>query len=177
MLFAKKGESEFDKRPIGVIIEAIICLFIVGFLSFLAINNINIYKDSKNANKKRCFSNLRMINEAVEMYNMDVSEMMVNIDLKTLINNKYLKEEAIDGLKCKFKNTGDLSQDGFVYCEYHGDLSGNIKGTDLTVKVISKEDQQKQFKEKIISGLIIALLILIIPAFRIIIAMCIPMKK
>ncbi len=177
MLFPKKGESEFDKRPLRVIIEAIICLIVISFLSFLAANNNYVYKNREDSNKRRCFSNIRMISGAVEMYNMDVSEMMVSLDLDILTKNGYLRKKAIDGLKCKFKTTGDLTKDGFVYCEYHGDPSGEIKGENLSIDVISKEDSQKQLKDKIFNCFLIALFVLALPILRILVAMCTPMEK
>ena len=171
MFFAPKGESEFDKRPFGIILEAILLFVIISLLIYLTISNNNHgYRNRGDANKKRCFSNIRQIQNAIENYNMDNTVMMKDLDLDLLINGKYIDEELIDGLKCKFKNTLDLTNDGYVYCEYHGDLQGKIKGSDLSIPVMNKKDYNKARKENRIFGLFIALIVFGIPLTHILFA-------
>ena len=75
------------------------------------------------ARDKACFSNIRVIQGAVEMYNMDSSIMMENLDIENLKKGKYLKEEPVKPeVSCEYKNFGNLADDGFVFCKYHGDL-------------------------------------------------------
>lgn len=94
--------------------------------------------------QKACYSNIRVLQGAVEMYNMDSSELMKDLDIKKL--EGYIKNP--DGIKCpgygdvaSYTSLGDLSKDGEVSCgdepvgatvndqnskKYHGTLSGSI---------------------------------------------------
>ena len=74
-----------------------------------------------NAKEKACFSNQRVLQGAVEMYNMDNSVMMTTLDINTLVKEKYLKS-APSGTEpgCKYYSVGDLSKDGHISCEKHG---------------------------------------------------------
>ena len=77
----------------------------------------------RSARDKACFSNQRVIQGAVEMYNMDVPTMMHQLDLKILIEEKYLKSEpSKPETTCEYTNVGDLAANGFVICKYHGDV-------------------------------------------------------
>ena len=76
--------------------------------------------------KKACFSNLRLLEKAVEQYNKDNKIKMKVLNQDSLINGKYLKERIIDGYpdkKCKYLSEGDISTDGYIFCEYHGGVS------------------------------------------------------
>ncbi len=55
------------------------CLFFI----FLACNQV--YARTPFARDKACFSNIRVIQGAVEMYNMDVATMMRTLDMDVLI--------------------------------------------------------------------------------------------
>ena len=69
---------------------------------------------------KTCWSNIRVIQGAVEMYNMDVATMAKTLDIPELIKGKYLRSEPLLPEKdCYYDSYGDLSQDGFVYCTRH----------------------------------------------------------
>ena len=74
---------------------------------------------------KNCFRNQRVILGAIEMYNMDNTESICELNenvLEILYKKKYLYnkiEGSVKG-KCKYLNHGDLTQDGFLYCEFHG---------------------------------------------------------
>ncbi len=99
--------------------------------------------------QKNCYLNIRVIQGAVEMYNMDaplatgtknVYLVMKKLNMQNLVNGGYLKP----GIKCPEANSdiyrafGDLSKDGEVGCgdetiggsinefkKYHGTLSGS----------------------------------------------------
>ena len=76
----------------------------------------------QSARCKACFSNQRVIQGAVEMYNMDVATMMQQLDTKILVEGNYLKSEpSKPDTTCEYTNIGDLSGYGFVFCKYHGD--------------------------------------------------------
>ena len=79
------------------------------------------------ARQKACFSNIRVIQGAVEMYNMDNDTMMKELNIDDLIKGHYLKEKPYHPeTSCKYENKGELDDDGFVFCTYHGDIEGLI---------------------------------------------------
>ena len=106
------------------LIELMIVIAIIGILAAMAIPNFK--KARASARQKACYSNLRVIQGAVEMYNMDVSTMMVTLDQSTLIKGKYIK--AASALICPetSKNGSysgsDLTENGEIVCSYHGGL-------------------------------------------------------
>jgi hypothetical protein len=76
---------------------------------------------------KACYSNLRVLQGAVEMYNMDVVTKMTSLDQPTLINGKYIKSSyplfcPITEKKGIYTEKGNLTEDGEIICTYHGGL-------------------------------------------------------
>ena len=71
-------------------------------------------------------SNIRVIQGAIEMYNMDYPNKLKHLDrdaINELIKGKYLKDEPEKpDSECDLLSIGDLSKDGIIYCIYHGDL-------------------------------------------------------
>ena len=74
-----------------------------------------------NAREKACFSNQRVLQGAVEMYNMDNSVMMTTLDVEALIKGKYLRS-APSGPEpdCQYYSVGNLTGDGYISCKKHG---------------------------------------------------------
>ena len=76
---------------------------------------------------KACFSNQRVILGAIEMYNMDSSTMMEELNshnMQLLIDGKYLKAEPTKyDNHCEYSSKGNLTEDGEIYCEYHGSFT------------------------------------------------------
>ena len=120
--------SENSKKK-KIISKVFLCLFPIGLIIF------NIYSSSPNfkkarqgAREKACYSNIRVIQGAVEMYNMDSPDMMQNLNMHTLIAGNYLKEEPLyPEVSCGYLGS-NLDNNGSVFCEYHGDLQGLIEG-------------------------------------------------
>ena len=106
------------------LIELMIVIAIIGILAAMAIPNFK--KARASARQKACYSNMRVIQGAVEMYNMDVSTMMSTLDQNTLISGKYIK--ATSPLICPETSKGgsysgtDLCDNGEIICSYHGGL-------------------------------------------------------
>lgn len=120
------------KKNIKKIISIISSIIIIAIIAIvIIINNIPSFHSPKPFPKTRiCFSNIRVILGAVEMYNLDHSEMMQSLDLDKLYKNGYLKSEIIPSTKkCKYLSEGDLTGDGYVYCEEHGDVEQKYKIT------------------------------------------------
>ncbi len=107
------------------LIELMIVIAIIGILAAMAIPNFK--KARASARQKACYSNLRVLQGAVEMYNMDVSTMMTTLEQSTLISGKYVK--ASSPLICPetskggtYGASGNLTDDGEITCSYHGGL-------------------------------------------------------
>ena len=172
MFFAKNGESEFAKKPNRVILHSIGIFLIFLIVCFLAKGqstfNRPVYRiGTKEAAK--CFSNLRLIIGAVEMYNLDGNEMIKTFDADAvlyLLNKNYLKKEPERPTNhCDYLSEGDLTDKGFIYCEYHGSLDGRIKGKsgiprEYVVSYI--EDNKKANKEDF--PIYVIVLLVFIPA-------------
>jgi competence protein ComGC len=83
-------------------------------------------KKRDEARKKACYANMRILLGAVEMYNMDHTDMMTSIDsnkIKLLLAKGYLKTDiSLPSPQCKYYATGDLSADGLVACSFHGSI-------------------------------------------------------
>ena len=51
---------------------------------------------------------------------------MSTLDQEILLSKKYISdiiEDRKPDKRCKYLSEGDLSTEGYIYCEYHGDLS------------------------------------------------------
>lgn len=75
---------------------------------------------------KACYSKIRVLMGAVEMYNMDNETMMTTLDQNTLIKEKYLKET--ENLVCPERSDAtysgeNLTGDGEIICSYHGGVT------------------------------------------------------
>lgn len=80
---------------------------------------------------KGCFADQRVLFSAIEMYNMDENYKITSIEhgeIEELKDKKYLKGWPPEYIslesrkKCKYTSFGDLSDNGYVYCEYHGTI-------------------------------------------------------
>ena len=95
---------------------------------------------------RNCFSDIRSMTDAIDMYNMDNPVMITELNDRTLQivkDLKYLKANTPDTTstyrkKCKYHTKGDLTENGFIYCEYHGqsDPLGKIKPSEEYYKDI-----------------------------------------
>ncbi len=74
--------------------------------------------------EKACYSNIRVISGAVEMYNMDVKTLMTTLDMNPLLKNNYLKPITTPENDCEYHSEGDLTEKGYIYCKRHGDIEG-----------------------------------------------------
>ena len=114
----KKSWSPNAQKEIKIAI-AVYCCFNVYMVS-TNFGIMCIRKSRSSARTKTCWSNIRRIQSAVEMYNMDVASMATSLDIPTLVKKKYLKYE-IKGTEndCYYYSYGDLTKDGFIYCNHH----------------------------------------------------------
>ena len=113
------------------LLVTIICF---GLLAFLLMPNSPRCVKSGNRDKN-CFSNIRVLMSAIEMYNMDHNESMHELtetSIDELIRDKYLiKTYFSKDEECEYKSKGELDPDnkdaGFIYCTYHGDIDGYLE--------------------------------------------------
>lgn len=114
------------KRKGFTLIELMIVIAIIGILAAMAIPNFKKARES--AREKACYSNIRVILGAVEMYNMDNTAMMDSLAVNSLVSGHYLKSEPSKPEKdCTYLGN-NLSGDGYVYCNIHGDPEGRVPG-------------------------------------------------
>lgn len=109
------------------LIELMIVIAIIGILAAMAIPNFKKARES--ARQKACYSNIRVILGAIEMYNMDNSDMMTDVQISLLTAGKYLKSEPTKPeTGCSYSASGDVTDTGVVICSLHGDVEGHVAG-------------------------------------------------
>lgn len=111
------------KRKGFTLIELMIVIAIIGILAAIAIPNFKKARES--ARQKSCYANIRVILGAVEMYNMDSSQMMDTLVINDLVSQGYLKNEpAKPESDCNYQGTS-LTGNGVIKCDRHGAVEGN----------------------------------------------------
>jgi Ca-activated chloride channel family protein len=99
-----------------------------GFVPF-AVAVPNFRKAREQARHKACYANMRVLQGAVEMYNMDHEEMITVLterEIQLLIEEKYLKSDiSRPEQDCVYGTIGDLSQNGMICCAIHGTVEEN----------------------------------------------------
>ena len=111
-------------------------LIILFFIAIIACNPA--FARRVVARDKACFSNQRVLQGALEMYNMDHEEMLheMNDDVIELLKKeKYIKGEHIycpeKNKPGYYRNNRDLCEDGVIYCEYHGSCDRDNDGKQI----------------------------------------------
>ena len=104
---------------------------VILFLLVISVGPVLAYKSARaDSERKNCFSNQRLLAGAIEMYNMDNSEMFDNIypglDFenceKMLIEKGYLKEMLIiPNRDCSYGGIG-ITGSGVIFCKLHGSV-------------------------------------------------------
>ncbi|MBR4328339.1 MAG: hypothetical protein IKP71_00625 [Candidatus Riflebacteria bacterium] len=112
---------------LSTLIQAFILSCITTFIVFSVQNPGK--KSRAFPRQKACFSNLKIIAKAVEIYNMDNAVKITELNdstLELLINSKYLKQkpQPPELTRCFYSSEGDITKSGYIYCKYHGDLKG-----------------------------------------------------
>ena len=102
---------------------------IIIILILMTLIRPQVEKSRWQARQKACYSNIRNITSAIDMYNMDNVPMMTNIDFKKLVENKYLNIEPKcpeTGTSSAYIAIGNLSTNGEISCG-PDIIGGNIK--------------------------------------------------
>ena len=129
-----KRKSIFHRNPYRVITVGSIILAITAVLFFINENIPKFGSPRSNRYQKHCFSNQRVLLGAVEIYNMDHTVFITDLNYETidlLIKSKYLKANPSDGCECEYFTEGDLSADGYIYCLNHGSENRKKEGKDI----------------------------------------------
>jgi prepilin-type N-terminal cleavage/methylation domain-containing protein len=109
------------------LIELMIVIAIIGILAAMAIPNFK--KAREQAREKACYSNIRVLLGAIEMYNMDHSEMMDTPDQDSLTGAAGYLKAKVDCPESGGKYEGsNLSKDGVLSCSIHGTVDGSAAG-------------------------------------------------
>ena len=127
--------------------ELMIIIAIIGILAAMAVPTPHRHHGYNR--ERACFSNQRVLQGALEMYNMDVSEMMTKLDIDTLVKGKYLKvSPQKPEIDCNYLSIGDLTGNGMIYCERHGTIE-RIKITPgMTFQEYQKEKERLEYERK-----------------------------
>ena len=136
-------EEKPKKNHVRTVLEAIL-LFITSYI-LVAMSDIGrTHRYRRTTPQNLCFSNQRVLNGAIEMYNMDHNEMIKTYDQSVrdlLIKDKYLRSDFMDEVECEFITEGDLTETGFIYCVNHGDLGKNKEGKDEFASLTPNRDR------------------------------------
>lgn len=73
-----------------------------------------------------CLSNMRVLLGAVEMYNMDNSELMHEVDVDELFAQQYVRAVPECPNGGEYSQTGDLAEDGQIKCSVHNTVDDPI---------------------------------------------------
>jgi prepilin-type N-terminal cleavage/methylation domain-containing protein len=108
------------------LIELMIVIAIIGILAAMAIPNFK--KAREQAREKACYSNIRVLLGAIEMYNMDHSAMMDSPNQGSLTGAAGYLKAAVVCPETGGTYVGDnLSGDGILSCTIHGAVDGSVK--------------------------------------------------
>ncbi|MGM0599506.1 MAG: VIT domain-containing protein [Candidatus Rifleibacteriota bacterium] len=103
-----------------------------GFVPF-AVAVPNFRKARGQARVKACYANMRVLLGAVEMYNMDHTDMMTVVtekEVDILVQEGYLKSRLTHPTnECAYGTIGDLSNSGYICCLEHGTVEDIPEGT------------------------------------------------
>lgn len=109
------------------LIELMIVIAIIGILAAMAIPNFK--KAREQAREKACYSNIRVLLGAIEMYNMDHSVMLDTPEQGKLTGAAgYLKAEVVCPETGGSYVGSNLSKDGVLSCSLHGAVDGSAAG-------------------------------------------------
>ncbi len=120
----------YDKKKKKSCFEILFYIYLIGGVLFIFLGPKPQKVGGRGydpGRQKSCYSNIRILQGAVEMYNMDVATMMTSLDQSALINDHYIKDSSPlvcpnDSKHGVYKNSGDLTDSGEIYCTYHGGL-------------------------------------------------------
>ena len=150
----------WEKTTRKKIVIYIVIYCCVNGLTAWCFENMHVRRDYEGMEEKACLENVRIINGAVEMYNMDKDVMMDDLDIHKLLEGNYIYKELSVSDKCNYTNVGKLSKDGFVCCIKHysqhsklgnnNDLNNNKPVSKLSDSKLNElKEEIKSFNKRI----------------------------
>ncbi|MBR4329886.1 MAG: hypothetical protein IKO19_02780 [Candidatus Riflebacteria bacterium] len=101
-------------------------IYLIGAFALIFLGPKVYHKKNITNRDRACYSNLRVLLGAVEMYNMDSETMMTTLDQSLLRKWHYIKAdkdlECPEVSKQAFYSGKNLTDDGEIICSYHGGL-------------------------------------------------------
>jgi competence protein ComGC len=119
----------FNGKRKGMSIAGVIFLILIFAIAAVVIPNMRRAggPNTKYPPQKRCYTNMRVILGAVEMYNMEHKEMLRSIQSYDcvkggiLVEEGYLKKPIVPPSdKCEYYTKGVLPEKGAIFCTEHG---------------------------------------------------------
>lgn len=102
------------------------CFLLLIFVGFLLPPRRRHHGSSR---EKACYANMRVLLGAIEMYNMDNTEMVDVLDgelMDRLVAGQYLKRKmSYPTPQCRYGSLGHLTGDGTIVCSSHGTVESN----------------------------------------------------
>ena len=148
------SSNDKKQKSISVILlETVIVFIIVFVLTCMATTNYSAPRAS--IRQKVCYSNIRVLAGAIEMYNMDNKDTFKELNEKTLnylYEEKYLKGDInLPTPRCNYRSEGIIKEKGvgFVYCDYHGDID-NKKPDRIDDEFESELRNKAQVKKNLV---------------------------
>ena len=114
--------TDSKKKANGYTILILAFILFIEFVLLALLGMPLIKKDRSSARRAACFSNIKQLQIAIEMYNMDKHDSMKSLDIDLLVNEKYMKGYPLPPEdNCMYLSEGDLSVSGIIYCKFHGE--------------------------------------------------------
>ena len=134
-----------NKRNGFTLVELAIVILIIWLLSTLATPNDYHRPNPKRAIQKQCFSNQRVLQGAIEMYNMDNSIMLdkafpgyeADYAIRTLEEKGYLKRFNESNKDICSYGFVDMDDSGSVFCVVHGTIESKLDEEPIYPEIAS----------------------------------------
>ncbi len=113
------------------LMNIIVAIVVAVVILAIAIPGNSRHGNRGRARMKACMANMRVLQGAVEMYNMDSTTMMHSLGedgIDRLVAGKYLKAHVVcpEHPPGHYFSTGDLAQDGVISCSVHGTVDNPV---------------------------------------------------
>ena len=137
------------KSYISIFFTAIVIYVVTFSIVYLVTPNFNRRRPP--IRERLCKSNIKVILDAVEMYNIDSSTKMDDLNIDNLMKGHYLKEKPVPPENsCNYFSIGELSENGRIYCQFHKDKGyRSAKEIDEEFKKENEERRWKAIKDDI----------------------------
>ena len=131
---SSNSDNRDNKNFNGYIVFSLAFILFCEFFLISIMSTPNLTMNRTSERRAACFSNIRLLQSTVEMYNLEKNNPMKSIDLDILVKEKYLKKVPTPpDTNCIYSSEGNMMDKGKVYCKFHG---------------FYDENKEKELKEK-----------------------------